>query len=113
MKRNIVYEKAFDFALKVIKLYKTMIEKNEYVLSKQVLRSATSIGANIKEALNAQSRKDFLSKMNIALKESSETVYWLELLLASGYLKTKELLNDCDEINKMLASIVKKVKKTL
>ncbi|MCD6579967.1 four helix bundle protein [bacterium] len=116
MKEGLVYEKTFEFALKIIELYKKLVNENEYIMSKQLLRSSTSIGANIKEALNSQSKKDFLSKMNIALKKSSETEYWLELLLATKYLDVENgenLLIKCKEINKLLSSIVKTTKKTI
>jgi four helix bundle protein len=85
-------------------------EKSEYVISKQLLRSGTSIGANIKEAIRGQSSADFGSKMNIALKEASETEYWIEILNESGYLdssETEKILSDCREIIKLLTSIVK------
>ena len=117
MKKNLVYEKAFKFAVNIINLYKYLInERREYVLSKQVLRSGTSIGANIKEGIEGQSKKDFLSKMNIALKEASETEYWLELLKVTDYLderKFTSLINDCKELNKLLGSIVKTTKNNL
>lgn len=117
MKNNLVYEKAFKFAVNIIKLYKYLIsERREYVLSKQVLRSGTSIGANIKEGIEGQSKKDFLSKMNIALKEASETEYWLELLKVTDYLderKFTSLINDCKELNRLLSSIVKTTKNNL
>lgn len=107
--KNLVFEKSFDLALKVINIYKYLVyEKNEYVLSKQLLRSGTSIGANVKEALRGQSRKDFSSKMNIALKEANETEYWLELLIAANYIKENEpSLKDCREICKILNAIVR------
>ena len=77
MKENIILTKSFDFSLKIIGLYKLLREKNEFLLSKQLFRSGTSIGANIEEAIAAQSRKDFISKLSIAAKESRETPYWL------------------------------------
>ncbi|MEE3429138.1 MAG: four helix bundle protein [Ruminococcus sp.] len=89
-------------------------DKKEFVLSKQVLRSGTSIGANISEAIQGQSKKDFLSKMNIALKEANETEYWLRLLKATGYLSENEyksIYKDCIELEKLLISIVKTSKK--
>ena len=108
---NIVLQKTKAFALRCIKLYKYMVdEKREFVISKQVLRSGTSIGANVKEALRGQSRADFASKMNIALKEASETEYWLELLTESEYLTESQGLDiraNCQEIIKLLTSIVK------
>ena len=111
---NIVLQKTKAFALRCIKLYKYMVdEKREFVISKQVLRSGTSIGANVKEALRGQSRADFAAKMNIALKEASETEYWLELLFETGYLEEnqyKKLNNDCGAIRKMLISSCKTLK---
>ncbi len=80
MKENLIQDKSFDFALLIIELYKVLTERKEYILSKQLLRSGTSIGANIEEAIAGQSQKDFLSKINISLKEARETRYWLRLL---------------------------------
>ena len=113
MKDSIIKDKSKAFALRIIKLYKflTIIsEQKEYVLSKQVLRSGTSIGANIKEALRGQSRPDFRAKMAIALKEASETEYWLELLFESEYIDSSSfdsIVEDCRELIKILTSIVK------
>ena len=111
---NIISTKSFNFAVRIVNLYKYLCnDKKEFVLSKQLLRSGTSIGANVKEAINAQSRNDFLSKMNISLKEAGEAEYWIELLMATEYLNKKEansILNDCVEIKKILHSIVKKIK---
>jgi len=108
---NIVVAKSKSFALKCIKLYQFLCnEKYEYIISKQLLRSGTSIGANIKEAIRGQSKADFKSKMNIALKEASETEYWIEILNESNYLtetETESILNDCRELIKILTSIVK------
>jgi four helix bundle protein len=108
---NIILIKSKAFALRIIKLYKYLcIKKREFVMSKQILRSGTSIGANVREGIRAQSTPDFISKMNIALKEAEETCYWLELLHESEYLDEKafnSLYNDCLEILKILASIVK------
>lgn len=86
MSTNIIEEKSYKFALVIIKTFKELSSNSEYVLSKQLLRSGTSIGANVVEGLRAQSRKDFISKMNIALKEANETEYWIRLLIDSGYL---------------------------
>ena len=111
MNKNIVKEKSFDFAIRIVKLYKYLMEeKKEFVLSKQVLRSGTSIGANINEAQQAQSKKDFLMKMNIALKECTETKYWIELLSATDYINQEQkdsIIKDCVELEKLLTSIVK------
>ena len=107
----IIVDKSKAFALRIIKLYKYMVDdKKEYVLSKQILKSGTSIGANVKEAIRGQSKADFYSKMNIALKESSETEYWLELLNESGYIDDKafeSVYADCKEILRILMAITK------
>lgn len=117
MKESLIYNKAFKFSISIVDLYNYLCqEKGEYVLSKQLLRSGTSIGANIKEGLQAQSRRDFLNKMNISLKEASETEYWIELLIATKYIDAnayKILLIECKEINRMLVSIVKTTKNNL
>lgn len=109
MKENIIKDKTFEFSLKVIKLYQLLRENKEYVLSKQLLRSATSIGANVKEAQSGQSRADFLSKMYIAFKEAQETEYWLELLHESKLvdLDYSNYLMDIREIKSILSSITK------
>lgn len=107
---SIVGKKSYDFALEIIKLYKYLTsERKDYVLSKQILRSGTSIGANIKEGLSAESKKDFIHKFSIALKESNEVVYWLNLLLDSQYIAIDVFmpLNDkCEELIKMLTRII-------
>lgn len=111
MKENAILDKSKAFALRMIKLYRYLCEaEKEYVLSKQVLRSGTSIGANAKEAANAQSKADFYAKMYIAYKEANETEYWLELLHESGYIEKNafdSIYSDCKEIIKILASITK------
>ena len=108
---NVVAERSMEFAVRIVRLYKYLREeKQEFVLSKQLLRSGTSIGANIQEALRGQSRKDFVSKMNIALKEVAETEYWIELLHRTDYINKVEfdsIFKDCKEITKILMSIVK------
>lgn len=108
---NIIVVKSKNFAINCIKLYQFLNNKKyEYVISKQLLRSGTSIGANVKEAIRGQSTADFKAKMNIALKEASETEYWIEILNESNYLtksETADLLNDCRELIKILTSIVK------
>ena len=100
--------------MRTVNVYKHLSgEKKEFVLSKQLLRSGTSIGANVSEAQQAQSRADFISKLNIALKQASETEYWIRLLQATDYLTQREadsLLADCTELEKLLVSIVKKLK---
>lgn len=111
MKDNIIVDKSKAFALRVIKLYRYLCgEKNEFVLSKQLLKSETSIGANVKEAVSGQSKADFYAKMYIAYKEANETEYWLELLFESGFLEQREfdsIYNDCKELVRLLASITK------
>jgi four helix bundle protein len=109
MKENIILDKSFAFALQVIELYKYLsTEKKEYVLSKQLLRSGTSIGANVNEAVEGQSRADFIHKMSIALKEARETMYWIKLLSASGYLLVSPLIiHDINEIISIVTSIIK------
>ncbi|MBR5710097.1 MAG: four helix bundle protein [Thermoguttaceae bacterium] len=111
---NIIVDKSKAFALKFIRLYEYLNSyKREYVLSKQILRSGTSIGANVKEATRAQSKPDFYSKMNIALKEASETEYWLELFHESGYLDSNAFMSiyqDCQELIRLLVSITKSQK---
>ena len=109
-KDNVIVDKSKTFALRVIKLYRYLCDtKKEYILSKQLVRSGTSIGANIKEAIRAQSTADFRAKMNIALKEASETEYWLELLHESDYITDKEfesVIGDCIELLKILTAIL-------
>ena len=108
---NVVVIKSKAFALRIIKLYRYLCdEKREYVLSKQLLRCGTSIGANIKEAVRGQTKPDFYAKMNIALKEASESEYWLELLHESDYLTDQQfssLYADCQELIKLLVAITK------
>ncbi len=114
MKQNLVLEKAETFAIRIVRLYNFLCsEKKEYVLSKQVVRSGTSVGANINESTCAISDKDFLSKLYIALKEAAETLYWLRLLHNTGYLDDKQfqsLYSDCEELKKLLQSITKTLK---
>lgn len=114
---NITAEKSYAFALRIIKLYKLLIDRNkEFVLSKQLLRSGTAIGALIKEAEHAQSKADFLNKMNIALKEANETGYWLMLLKDSEYISQIEfnsIYQNCNELISLLVSIVRTTKQNL
>ena len=114
MKNNIVAEKSYAFAIRIVNLYKHFSQHNkEYVLSKQLLRSGTAVGALIREAEHAQSRADFINKMNVALKEANETEYWLMLLKDTQYLNEKEYQSiavDCSEVVKLLISIVKTTK---
>ena len=110
MKKNIVKEKSFKFAIRTVRLYKYLIFKKEYIISKQLLRSGTSIGALIREAEQAESRSDFIHKLSIALKEANEADYWLELLFKTAYLSSKEyqtIMYDCRELIKLLTSIIK------
>jgi len=106
---NIIQNKSYSFALRVIKLYKHLIKnKKEYIISRQLLRSGTSIGANIEEAIGGQSKKDFLSKMTIAYKEARETRYWINLLRDSDSLEkdlSQSLLNECEELCKIIGKI--------
>lgn len=114
MKESITFDKSKGFALRIIALYKYLCdEKKEFILSKQLLRSGTSIGANIAEASCAYSSKEFLAKMYIAFKECAETAYWLELLYKAKYLNQTEFdsINaDCTELQKILSSITKTMK---
>src|SRR5438445_13576611 len=107
---SILKDKSFQFALRVIKLSKYLVEeKREYVLSKQILRSGTSVGANIREAQNAQSKADFIHKLSISQKECDETMYWLELLNQSEYISEVEFnstYKDANELLKMLRSSI-------
>jgi four helix bundle protein len=113
--RNAVLEKSFNFSIRIIKLFKHIKQKDRDIepLLKQVLRSGTSIGANITEAQGAITKKDFINKLHVALKEARETEYWLELLKATNYLTTDEFDNinsDSKEIIKLLTSILKSLK---
>ena len=117
MKQSILKDKSKLFALRVIRLYKYLCkEKKEYVLSKQLLRSGTSIGANIAEAFYGQSEADFVAKLSISQKETSETIYWLELLHESEYLKDNEfdsVYSDAEELIKPLTSSIKTIKEKM
>lgn len=113
---NIVYQKSFQFAVKIVALSKQVMDKGEKILSKQILRSGTSIGANVREALEGQTKKDFIAKLSIALKEAAETDYWVELLLATKYLEEErysDVKTDLTEIIKIINSIIKTAKNTL
>ena len=111
---NILADKTVDFAVRIVKFYKYLCEeKKEYVLSKQILRSGTSIGANVRESKNAQSKADFISKLNIALKEADETEYWLEVMVKSDLIKenqVEKLVSDLKEIIAILVSSLKTMK---
>ena len=108
---NIIESKSFEFAIRIVNLYKYLsAEKQEYVLSKQLLKSGTSIGANIREAIISFSNADFIYKMNTALKEACETEYWLELLHETDFItdtEFKSIYKDCNELAKLLTAIVK------
>jgi four helix bundle protein len=114
-KPNVLKEKSYGFALRTIKLYKYLIaEHKEYVLAKQVLRSCTSIGANIAEANQGQSKLDFVSKLSISLKEAVETEYWLSLLRDSDYITKSQadsLIGDCKELQRILTAAIKTSKR--
>ena len=115
--RNIIENKSFEFAVRIVNLRKFLVrEKNEYILSKQLMRSGTSIGANVFEAQNGQTKNDFASKMNIALKEATETMYWLMLLHDTDYINDTEyesLNNDLNDIRNILISICRTSYKNL
>lgn len=112
-KDNIIKTKSYDFALKAVLTFRKLQKENEFVLSKQFLRSATSIGANVEEATQGQSRADFIHKFSICQKEAYESHYWLRLLKDSGYLLPEQanpLINDCLEIQKIITAILKTTK---
>lgn len=117
MKKGILRDKSFKFAIRIVNLYKYLCEEeHEYIMSKQVLRSGTSIGAMIREAEHSESKADFIHKLAIAQKEINETIYWLELLQATEYISNQEFesLNlDATEIIKMITSSIKTAKSTL
>ena len=114
MKENILIDKSIDFGARIVKLHRYLVQtKHETVLSKQVLRSGTSIGANVNEAQYGNSKADFIAKLHIALKETAETEYWLNLLKKSEYLDedmAASVLNDCLEIKRMLISSINTAK---
>lgn len=117
MKTNLIKKKSFDFAIRIVHLFKHLQkEKKEFVLSKQLLRSGTTVGALIREAEHAQSKADFIHKMSIALKEANETDYWIDLLYQTDYIDNKSyesISKDAIEILKMLIAIVKTTKRTM
>lgn len=117
MKNNVVAPKSIAFAIRIVSMYRLLsVERHEYVLSKQLLRSGTAIGALIREAEHGQSKADFLNKMNIALKEANESDYWLLLLKEGSYLTDSQYFSiqaDCNELIRLLASIVKSTKISL
>ena len=111
METNVIVEKSFEFAVRIVNLYKFLRkEHHEYVLSKQILRSGTSIGANVSEAQRGQSKADFIAKMSIALKEANETQYWLKLLYRTEFISRSQyesIHKDIDELLKLLTAICK------
>ncbi|MCX6713290.1 MAG: four helix bundle protein [Candidatus Vogelbacteria bacterium] len=111
MKENLIQKESFSFAVRIIGLYKHLVEKKkEYILAKQILRSGTSIGANIEEAIGGQSKKDFITKITIAYKEARETHYWLRLLKETKFISENEFNSislDCERIVRILGSIQK------
>lgn len=117
MTESVLSDKSFAFSLRIIKLYKYMsTELREFVLSKQVLRSGTSIGANVEESKHAQSKMDFINKLSIAQKEAIETNYWLRLLKGSEYLTHEQadsMLTDCDELQRLLTASIRTAKQNL
>lgn len=117
MKENIIKQKSFDFAIRIVKLYQFLCEqRKEFVLSKQLLRSGTSVGAMIREVEHAESKKDFIHKMGIAQKEINETIYWLELLKETNYLTVEQFKSidfDAVEIIKLITSIIKTTKSNI
>jgi len=106
---NVIQEKSFSFAVKIVGLFKMLsLEKKEFVMSKQLLRSGTSIGANVEEAIGGQSKADFMSKLSISYKEARETLYWIKLMKETGHLPTEiaeDLIHDADEICRIIAKI--------
>jgi len=112
---SVIQEKSFAFAIRIVNVYKYLaFDKKEHVISKQLLRCGTSIGANVEEAVGGQSEKDFLSKISISYKEARETVYWIKLLHATDYIDKKQaesLLQDAEELCKILGSIQLTIKK--
>ena len=115
--RNFIYSKCLDFSIRISRLYTFLSnERKEFVFSKQILRSGTSIGANLAEAQYGITKKDFLSKVYISLKETAETMYWLEVLHRAGHLTDEQfqsIFNDCEELKKLFMSITKTTKKSL
>jgi four helix bundle protein len=115
VKENVIKDKSYKFALRIVNLYKHLVERKvDYVLARQILKSGTSIGTNVEEAIGGQSKKDFAAKLYIAYKEARETNYWLRILKDSNYLEPKlaiSLIKDCEEIQKIIAKIQITLKK--
>lgn len=114
MRKNVVKDKSFDFAIRIVRLYQFLVvEKKEFVLSKQILRSGTSVGAMVREAEHSETKKDFIHKMAIAQKEINESIYWLEILKETDYLSQSEfesLNTNAIEVIKLITSIIKSAK---
>ncbi len=113
---SIIQRKSFEFSIQIIEAYKEMIERKEFILSRQLLRSGTSIGANVAEALHGQSSRDFIAKLSIARKEANETLYWLNLFEATDILPhdtSHRLISFCEELMRILTSIIKTTKAKL
>jgi four helix bundle protein len=114
MKENIIQQKSFDFAVNIVRLFQGLVKDHkEYVLSKQILRSGTSVGANIEEAIGGISKRDFIAKLQISYKECRETLYWIKLLKATGYIENEmsgKLKNDAEEIIRIIVAILKSSK---
>lgn len=117
MKENILKKKSFDFAIRIINLYKFLKkEQNEFIFYRQIVKSGTSIGAMFREAEHGESLKDFVHKLNIGLKEANESIYWLELLYATDFISEKmyrSIIKDCEELLRLLIASVKTTKKKL
>lgn len=111
MAENIIQKKSFEFAIQIVETYSYLVnDKREFVLSKQLLRSGTSIGANVSEAIRGQSTKDFIYKLQISRKEANETLYWLNLLEATNFIQSnnsQKLIKQCDELLRILTAIIK------
>lgn len=115
-KPNLVRDKSYAFAISIVHFHRLLLSKREYVIAKQILKSGTSIGANIREALQAESRKDFISKLSISLKEAHETVFWLELVRDTNIIEKNNslgLLVKANEVIRILTSIIKSTKGTM
>jgi four helix bundle protein len=110
MRDNPTYDKALSYSVRIVNLYKYLKkEKHEYIISDQLMRSGTSIGANISEAISAESTADFIHKLGVAQKEANETLYWLDLLMKCDYISEKEhksMSEDCEALRKIIASII-------
>ena len=116
IRKNILANKSFDFSIRIVDLYKFLIMGKEFVISKQILRSGTAIGALITEAQNAESKKDFVHKLGISQKECSETIYWLHVLLKANYINSlqfQSILGNTEELLKMLRSSIMTAKRNL